>query len=295
MKLGLASGTVEGSFRGRTPSFGDLQQMAVVSEQIGLDSFWLADHLLYRFGDQDERGSWEALTLLSGLAAVTSRISLGPIVACTAFRNPALLAKMADTIDEISGGRFILGLGAGWHEPEFEAFGYPFDHRASRFEEALKIIAPLLHNGHVDFHGQYYEANNCVLRPRGPSNGGPPIWIGARQPRMLRLVAQYADAWNTVWHLSAAKVAEAYTGFKKACVEVGRGIGTIELTAGTMVNLLRPGEEKWLDEGISGSSQQIADRLAEFANVGVQHLLVMIDPPDLLGLERLARVIELMP
>src|SRR5512143_3484967 len=123
MKLGLASGTVEGSFRGRTPTFRDLEEMVHLAEQIGLDSFWLADHLLYRFGDQDERGSWEALTMLSALAAVTTRISLGPIVACTAFRNPALLAKMADTLDEITAGRFILGLGAGWHEPEFQAFG----------------------------------------------------------------------------------------------------------------------------------------------------------------------------
>ncbi len=295
MKLGLASGTVEGSFRGRTPTFRDLEEMVHLAEQIGLDSFWLADHLLYRFGDQDERGSWESFTMLSALAAVTTRISLGPIVACTAFRNPAPLAKMADTLDEITAGRFILGLGAGWHEPEFQAFGYPFDHRASRFEEALEIIVPLLRHGQVDFHGQYYQADNCVLRPRGPTAGGPPIWIGARGPRMLRIVAQYADAWNTVWHLSAAKVAEAYTGFKRACVEVGRGVGTVELTAGTMVNLLRPGEERWLDEGISGSPQQIADRLGEFAQVGVAHLLVMIDPPDLIGLERLARIIELMP
>ncbi len=294
MKLGLASGTVEGSFRGRTPTFRDFQEMAQLAEQIGLDSFWLADHLLYRFEGEGERGTWEAFTLLSALAAVTTRISLGPIVACTAFRNPALLAKMADTLDEISGGRFILGLGAGWHEPEFEAFGYPFDHRATRFQEALEIIVPLLRQGQVDFQGQYYQARDCVLRPRGPKSG-PPIWVGAKGPRMLRLAAQYANAWNTVWHLNAAKVQEAYTGFKRACVEIGRNPATVELTAGTMVKLLRPGEEAWLDEGITGSSQEIADRLAQFANVGVQHLLVMIDPPDLVGLERLARVVELLP
>ncbi len=269
--------------------------MAQLAEQIGLDSFWLADHLLYRFAGQEERGSWEVLTLLSALAPVTNRISLGPIVAAVPFRNPALLAKMADTLDEISGGRFILALGAGWHRPEFDAFGYPYDHRASRFQEALEIIAPLLRRGSVDFRGEYYRAENAVLRPRGPTPGGPPIWIGAKGPRMLRLAAQYADAWNTVWHLSAAKVQEAYTGFKRACVEVGRDPATAELTAGTMVKLLRPGEDAWLDDGISGSPQEIADRLAEFGQVGVQHLLVMIDPPDLVGLERLARVVELLP
>ncbi len=294
MKLGLASGTVEGSFRGRTPTFRDFQELAQMSEQIGLDSFWLADHLLYRFPGQEERGAWEAFTLLSGLAATTSRISLGPIVACTAFRNPAMLAKMTETIDEICGGRFILGLGAGWHQPEFEAFGFPFDHRASRFEEALKIIVPLLRKGHVNFQGQYYQARDCDLRPRGPSKSGPPIWIGAKGPRMLRLAATYADAWNTVWHTDARQVQEAYTRLKAACAEVGRGVGTIELTAGTAVKLLRSGEEPWLDNGITGTPEEIAARLQQFADVGVQHLLVMIDPPDLVGLERFSRVVELM-
>lgn len=91
---------------------------------------------------------------------------------------------MSDTLDEISSGRFILGLGAGWHQPEYEAFGYPFDHLASRFEEALQVIVPLLREGHVDFQGQCYQVNNCVLRPRGPSKAGPPILIGAKRPRI---------------------------------------------------------------------------------------------------------------
>ncbi len=115
----------------------------------------------------------------------------------TKFRNPAILAKMAATLDAISGGRLILGLGAGWHAPEFEAFGIPFDHRVDRFEEALQIIVPLLHTGQVDFQGRYYRTPNCELRPRGPRASGPQILIGAAGPRMLRLAARYADAWNT--------------------------------------------------------------------------------------------------
>ncbi|HLY25202.1 MAG TPA: LLM class flavin-dependent oxidoreductase, partial [Aggregatilineales bacterium] len=165
MKIGINLDISEGSFEGRTPTFKDLQTMAQVAEQSGLDSFWLADHLIYRFPGQDETAPWEAFTMLSALAAVTARIEIGSIVACTSFRPPALLAKMADTLDEISSGRFILGLGAGWHQPEYEAFGYPFDHLASRFEEALKIIVPLLREGHVDFQGKYYSVSNCVLRP----------------------------------------------------------------------------------------------------------------------------------
>jgi alkanesulfonate monooxygenase SsuD/methylene tetrahydromethanopterin reductase-like flavin-dependent oxidoreductase (luciferase family) len=131
MKLGIVLSTEEGGLQGRTPTFRDLQEMAQVAEQVGLDSIWLSDHLIYRFPGQKELAPWEAFTMLSALAAVTTRIALGPLVACTSFRSPTLLAKMADTLDEISGGRFILGLGAGWHQPEYEAFGFPFDHLCS--------------------------------------------------------------------------------------------------------------------------------------------------------------------
>src|SRR6184192_703328 len=210
MKIGIVLDIGEGSLDGRTPTFRDLREMALVAEQVGFDSLWLADHLIYRFPNQAESAPWEALTILSALAAVTTQITLGTLVICTSFRPPAMLAKMADALDEVSGGRFILGLGAGWHQPEYEAFGYPFDHLASRFDEALQIIVPLLRKGHVDFQGQYYEVRNCVLRPRGPSPAGPRILIGARRPRMLQLVARYADAWNTAWHTDTAIVKERY-------------------------------------------------------------------------------------
>src|SRR5579864_4692005 len=226
MKIGINLDISEGSFEGHTPSFKDLQTMAQAAEQSGLDSFWLADHLIYRFPGQDETAPWEAFTMLSALAAVTARIEIGSIVACTSFRPPALLAKMADTLDEISSGRFILGLGAGWHQPEYEAFGFPFDHLASRFEEALQIIVPLLREGHVDFQGQYYQVRDCVLRPRGPSPHGPRILIGARRPRMLRLVARYADAWNTAWPTDPAVVKERHDPLAQACAAVGRDPAT---------------------------------------------------------------------
>src|SRR6185437_16608289 len=230
MKLGVMPSLGEGSMDGTTPRYTDIQAMAQTAERIGLDSFWLADHLIYRYPDRDENGCWEVFTFLSALAAATSKIALGPLVACTSFRNPALLAKMADALDEISGGRFILGLGAGWHQPEYDAFGYPFDHKASRFEEALKIILPLLREGKVDFTGEYYAARECEMHPRGPSHSGPPIWIGAHQPRMLRLVAQYADAFNTVWHRTPEKVEAAWQPMLAACQEVGRDPATLTLT-----------------------------------------------------------------
>ena len=143
-------------------------------------------------------GEWECWSLLAALAAATRRVALGPLVACTSFRNPALLAKIADTVDEVSGGRLILGLGAGWNEREYDAFGYPFDHRVSRFEEALTIVHSLLRTGQVDFAGTYYTARECELRPRGPRPAGPPIMVAGTGERMLRLAARHADAWN-VW------------------------------------------------------------------------------------------------
>ena len=141
MKIGV----MQSSMSNGQPHFNETKQLALAIEKAGLDSFWIADHLLYRFPDRPESGIWEVFTVLGGIAAITERIQFGPLVACTGFRNPAMLAKIADTLDEMSGGRFILGLGAGWHEPEYQAFGYPFDHRASRFDEALQIITPLLH------------------------------------------------------------------------------------------------------------------------------------------------------
>jgi probable F420-dependent oxidoreductase len=293
MKIGLMPGLEEAAFNGRTPRFRDIRALALAAEQAGFDSFWLADHFIARFPNQEENGQWEVFTFLSGIAAVTSRISLGPLVACTSFREPTLLAKMADSLDEMSDGRFILGLGAGWHEPEYTAFGFPFDHRAGRFEESLQIILPLLKEGHVDFTGRYYQARDCVLRPRGPSRGGPPIWIGAGRPRMLKLVAQHADAWNTVWHLTPERVGEEYARMLDGCRSVGRDPATLELTAGTVARVLAPGESpKPGEKSIAGTAEEVAERLLAFSTVGVTHLVVQVEPSDLSGVERFAAVLE---
>ena len=148
---------------GQPPAYAAIRDMALRMEAAGLDSIWLYDHLLYRWPGRPSDGIWECWTILSALAEATQQVELGTLVACTPFRNPALLAKMAATLDEVSGGRFVLGLGAGWHQPEFDAFGFPFDHRAARFEEALRIIGPLLRSGYVDFAGSYYAARECEL------------------------------------------------------------------------------------------------------------------------------------
>ena len=218
MRLGLMLPIGAGAFgEGRPVRWGDLREMARTAEAVGVDTLFLPDHLLFRksppgnlmqvnMAEGKVRGIWEAWTILSAMAEATRRIHLGPLVACTGFRNPAILAKMAETLDEVSDGRVVLGLGAGWHEPEYQAFGIPYDHRVGRFEEALAIIVPLLREGHVDFQGQYYQARDCVLAPRGPRPGGLPILIGAQRPRMLALAARYADLYDADYHLVATEV-----------------------------------------------------------------------------------------
>ena len=292
MKLGVILGLDDETGPKR---FAEVRALAELAERVGLDSLWLADHFYYRAPDGSEQGQWEVFTFLSALAPLTSRIQLGPLVACTSFRTPTLLAKMADSLDEISGGRFILGLGAGWHEPEYTMFGYPFDHLASRFDEALQVIVPLLREGHVDFHGQYYTADHTVLRPRGPSRSGPPIWIGARRPRMLGLAARYADAWNTVWYVDPARVPAAYEQFTQACAAVGRDPAEVELTAGALVRLLAPGEAPDPEErAIKGTPEEVAATLRGFAAAGVRHLVIALTRESLADMERLGHVVELL-
>ncbi len=288
MKVGIVLRTTEGGPQGETPTFHTITEMAQAAERAGLDSIWLPDHLLFRASSRGEV-FWEVLTMLSALAAITTRITLGTIVVSTSFRPPALVAKIADTLDAVSEGRLILGLGAGWYQPEYEAFGYPFDHLASRFEEALRIIAPLLREGHADFQGQYYQVRDCVLRPRGPSRHGPPLMIAGRRPRMLQLAARYADAWNNAWHIEPTAMRAGYEEFKQACALVGRDSATVEVTLGTMVNLHSAGDTN----AISGPPDAIARRLGSFAQEGVAHAIVMLDPLTDESIEQFGQIVEL--
>src|SRR6478752_4003636 len=174
----------------------ELLDMVRAIEDLGFDSVWVGEHLLYRWEDRPARGPLEAWTLLAAIAASTNRIELGPLVACTNFHNPALLAKQAVTIDELSGGRFVLGLGAGWNETEFRAYGYPFDHRIDLFEEAFTIIRTLLREGAIDFDGRWYQARDCELLPRGPRAGGPLLMLGSKGPRLPRPTMAHPVSWN---------------------------------------------------------------------------------------------------
>ena len=242
--------------------------------------------------NQDERGLWECFTTIAALASATERIQIGSLVACTGFRNPGLVGKMSETIDDISGGRFILGLGAGWHKPEYDMFGYPFDHRVSRFEDAMAIVAPFLHAGRADYQGPFFQATNAVNRPRGPRPGGAPILVGRSGERMLRITARYADAWNTVWHKEPAAVAPLMDAVDTACREVGRDPGTLVRTAGG--NIAMPGYLGARPNPIEGEDEVIAQTVLGFRDQGMQHFIAGLDPCTPRSIEQFGRVIEMI-
>jgi probable F420-dependent oxidoreductase len=273
--------------------WGSLVAVARRAEALGFDSLWVPDHLIFRNPEEEPEGAWEAWSLLAALAAVTTRVELGTFVLCTAWRNPALIAKMADTVDEISGGRLVLGLGAGWHKPEFEAFGYPFDHRYARFEEAIRIIHGLLRTGHVDFEGTYYQARDCELRPRGPRPQGPPIMIGTTGEKMLRLTAKYADRWNIDWRNRPEEIPPFRAAVDAACAEVGRDPATLVRTAGVMVDLPDfPARDNPDSPPLSGSPQQIAEGLRAHAHEGAAEVMVWLNASNEAGVEAFVPVLE---
>ncbi len=282
LKVGVQLPEVEREVR-----WPELLDMIRAIEDLGFDSIWLGEHLLYRWPDRPSRGPWEAWTLMAGVAAVTSRVEFGPLVACTNFHNPALLAKQAATIDEISGGRFILGLGAGWNETEFRAFGFPYDHRVDRFEEAFTIIRTLLHDGAIDFDGRFYQARDCELLPRGPRPAGPPLLIGSNGPRMLRVTMPHADAWNS-WFADIGNRPDGIPRLREivdsACRDVGRDPAAIERTVAVLVR--GPGgtgriQGEYAQAGpppLEGPPDQVAEHLRDYARAGISHVQLVLDP-----------------
>ena len=295
LKVGVQLPEVEREVR-----WPELRDMARAAEQAGFDSLWVGDHLLFRDPDLPPRGPWEAWSILAALAGITDRVALGPLVASVSFHNPAILAKKAAAIDEISGGRLILGLGAGWNEPEYRAFGFPFDHRVERFEEAFAIIRGLLRDGAVDFAGRYHQARECVLLPPPTRKGGPPIMVGTTGPRMLRLAAQHADAWNA-WFTRFGNRPEGIAAIREkvdaACAAVGRDPATLARTVAVLVQLegqdvARRGGRQEKVPPLRGSSQELADQLRGFAAEGISHVQLVVDPITVRSIERLAPVLH---
>lgn len=271
----------------RPVAWPEMFAMARTAEAAGLDSLWLGDHLLYDLPGGITRGPWEVWTSLAAIAAVTSRIEIGPLVASTGFHAPAMLAKQAATVDAISGGRLVLGLGAGWNEREYRAFGHPFDRRVSRFEEAFIIIRTLLREGRADFHGAYYDVDDCVLDPMPVRPGGIPLMLGSVGPRMLGIGLPHVDSWNVWWSdygNSATGFAELRARVEEAAAAAGRAPGEVAATAAVLVQL-PGGGGRLMGETynspvapVAGSPGGIAEHVHAMAEAGAAHLQLVLDP-----------------
>ncbi len=255
--------------------------MARAAEEVGFDSIWLGDHLLYRGDGREERGPLEVWTLLAALAAATSRVSLGPLVACASFHPPGLIAKMAATVDEVSGGRFALGLGAGWNETEYRAFGLPYDHRVSRFEEAFEIVRRLLAGERVSLTGRFFRAEDAVLLP--PPSRRVPLVIGSNGPRMLSIALPHVDAWNT-WYAdygnTAAGFAELNETVSAAAERAGRDPAKVARSAAVLVELDPSAVKRpHADEGVPPVALgRLGAHLEALARAGADEAILVVRP-----------------
>jgi probable F420-dependent oxidoreductase len=260
----------------------ELAAMARAAERAGFDSIWVGDHLLYRDDGRPERGPWDAWTMLAGLAAVTERVRLGPLVACLGFHQPGVVARMAAAVDEISGGRLVLGVGSGWNRTEFRAFGLPFDHRVDRFEESFTIVRELLAGRRASLDGRYTRTEDAVLLP--PPARRPPIMVGSTGERMLAITLPHVDAWNTWYDLSAnspegfARESDKVTA---AARRAGRDPAEIERSACVLV-VLRPSEgERPIPTDfppVAGPAARVADHLRELADAGADEAILVVQP-----------------
>ena len=308
-KFGLVLPQWVGAMGGDTARGSDLIGQARLCEDLGFDSLWTADQILFDLGEYtsvvgstpgdnpsgSKRGYWECWAIIGALASATSRIELGTLVSCTAYRNPALLARMADTVDELSNGRLVLGLGAGALKSEFESFGFEWEHRISRFDEALQIITPLLKGESSTFEGKFYRTKQAQLVPKGLRPNGPPILIGTVKggPKMRRLMAKYADQWNC-WLAENSQLSayqEAYDLIVRSCEEFGRNPAT--LTKNVCVNVCLEGWPPNPGEIVlSGSNTEIAEQLDHFLSADIDHLVAQLFPNTPHGIETLSEILS---
>ncbi len=290
VKVGVVIPAAESDGEGETPGWPTIRSFALAAEAHGLDSVWMFDHFFNRPPDAPIEGQQEAWTVVSAIAAVTERVEIGTLVLCSSFRSPALVAKMAATADEVSGGRVILGLGAGWHDPEYRAFGFPVDHRVDRFEETLRIVVPLLRGETVTFNGRYHEVRDAVLAPA--PHRRIPVLVAAFGARMLRLTARYADEWNTAWYGAPdAQLRQRLATFDATIAAEGRDPATLTRTVGMTVYDPAhgvPDDAEEEDPSFSGSVDELARAIDEYAAIGIGHLIVLLQPLTEASLDRLA-------
>jgi alkanesulfonate monooxygenase SsuD/methylene tetrahydromethanopterin reductase-like flavin-dependent oxidoreductase (luciferase family) len=292
MRIGVIVPMSQGDGPGRMPSWGDTRAFAGHADDIRLDSVWVFDHFFYRPPEGSPEGTHEAWTIVGALAASTARVEIGQLVMCATFRHPGLLAKMAVTADVVSEGRILLGLGAGWHDPEYVAFGYPTDHRVDRFEEALRIIGPLLRGERVSFEGRYHQAHDAELLPA--PHRRIPILIAAKGPRMLRLTARHADAWNTAWFGAPdERLRQRLADLERALDDEGRDPQTLRRTVGLEIHDPDFTAPEQAGIALRGATDHLARMLDAHQALGFDDAVVVLQPMNERSLDRLAEAIRL--
>ena len=267
------------------------------AEALGYDSAWDFDHFMPITGDRNGP-CFEGWTLLSALAAETHRIRIGALVTGNTYRNPALLAKMATTVDHISNGRLNLGIGAAWFEPDHQAYGFPFytaQQRAERLGEALEVITRLWTTDHPSFTGNYYLLSNAPFAPAPIQKPHPPIIIGGKGKKwIMPLVAKYADGWNVPLGVSPEGVRSRIYEINQECKRIGRTPCDIEVSvflplisitnlplAGPVTRLAARAvaPSKVARQVLAGSPKEISAQIQRYIDVGVTHVIVYLRPP----------------
>lgn len=278
-----------------TARWSEILEIALRVESAGFDMIWIPDELLWRAEDGPHRGAWEGVAMAGAVAAATSRTRVGTWVMSALHRNPGITAKAAETLDEISGGRFVFGLGAGHEWPgQARTFGLPEDHIFARFEEALQIIIPLLRGGHADFEGTWHAARDLPQQPVGPRPNGIPILIGGNGPRGQRAAVRHADIYSCYVEERAHvdEVAPRLASLDAICAEVGRDPSSIRRSVGVVVLPLEPAGVR--ADAVSGSAEEIADAFRSFRGAGFTQLEMMVYPGTLAAVDALAPVLELL-
>ncbi len=287
MRIGVTLPLADGDTPdGHAPTFEETVAFARQAEATGLDSIWVFDHVLFRSPLEPDSGVREGWTTLAAIAPLIPRVELGTLVMCASFRNPALMAKMAATLDDLSGGRVILGLGSGWHDPEYEAFGWPTDHKVGRFADDLEISARLLRGERVTWSGTWRQLSDAALVPAPERR--VPILVASKGDRMLRLTATWADAWNTAWFGRIdERLRTRLAGLEVACADVGRDPETMRRTVG--VRLAEPGEGDADDAtSLDADAAGLADFLDELAGLGFDDALIWSISKSAASLDRIA-------
>ena len=264
-------------------SWAELRRLALDVEALGVDTLWVPDHLLRQVADRPRFGFWECWTILTAAAEATTRIGIGPLIACTGFRNPALLAKMAVTLDEVSGGRLVLGLGSGVPATDmsWQAFGYDGQRHVGQHEEAVQIIARLLREPPVTFTGEHHHTVAADILPRGPRPAGPPVWVAAKGDRTLAIAARWADAVNLNVNLSGvAEVEAAVQRVAEACAVAGRDPATLLITGWGRISVLPDGSGDPKPGWLGGTPAAVGETVRAMHEAGLRHLTLYVGDAD---------------